>query len=150
MKISWGTGIFLFYTFFAGMMFFQVYQSTRYDHSLVADDYYAKDIAYQSMYEKQQHSLALANPVQFVYAQAEQQLTIEFPHEVGQPTGEVVFYRPQQGKDDLRIPLKTNPSGAMIIPLDQLAAGRWRVQVDWQTASSTYYDETIIDLPTIQ
>ena len=63
MKFNWGTGIFLFYTFFAVTLFFQVYQSTQYDNHLVVDNYYEKDIQYQVQYEKIANSLGLEEKV---------------------------------------------------------------------------------------
>ncbi len=147
MKFTWGTGIFLFYTIFAGSLFYQVYKSTQYDHSLVAKDYYAKDIAYQTMYEKQQNSLSLAEPLRFDYQEKAEMLYIVFPSQLGKPDGKVTFYRPQTRKDDVFMDLVTNKKGQMIIPLKKMTSGRWHVQVDWVANKKAYYDELILDIP---
>ena len=147
MKFNWGTGIFVFYCVFATSLFLQVYQSTKYDRSLVADDYYAKDIAYQEMYDKKQNSLSLEEAVTFRFDNAEKQLKIQFPEAVGQPGGDVILYRPKTKKDDLHIPLRTNEEGAMLIPIDRIPSGSWIVQVDWKAEGKEYYDEYNLFIP---
>ena len=57
MKFNWGHGITLFYIVFVGTLVTVLIKSFGVDHSLVVDDYYAKDIAYQSQFDKSVNSL---------------------------------------------------------------------------------------------
>ena len=55
MRINWGTGLFIFFTFFVLTLAFVLYKSRQIDNALVFDDYYAEDIKYQQHFDKMQH-----------------------------------------------------------------------------------------------
>jgi hypothetical protein len=56
MKISWGTGIAIFYSFFVIAMLVFVYAATNQDISLVSDTYYEEDLSYQVKLDKIQQT----------------------------------------------------------------------------------------------
>ena len=56
MKISWGTGIAIFYSFFVIAMLVFVYAATKQDNSLVSDTYYEEDLSYQKKLDKMQRT----------------------------------------------------------------------------------------------
>jgi hypothetical protein len=147
-KFNWGTGIFLFYTVFAGSLFFQVYQSTRYDHSLVVEDYYAQDLDYQNTYEKKQHSLSLAQPVTATLSTGKEWLSIQFPEAIGSVSGEVLLYRPSSRQLDVNMPLIFDPEASLtaLIPVGKLTKGRWLAKISWQADGIDYLDEVTLDL----
>lgn len=60
MKLSWGTGIAIFYSVFVIVLVFVVVKSTSIDNALVTDDYYKKDLEYQTQIDKQVNSQGLA------------------------------------------------------------------------------------------
>ena len=59
MKFNWGTGITLFYITFMFTMIFMVYQSTLVERNLVVENYYEKDLQYQSHLDKLKNSSTL-------------------------------------------------------------------------------------------
>jgi hypothetical protein len=85
MKLNWGTSIAIFYILFAATMVGMVIKSKTYDHSLVTDDYYAKDLAYQQHYDKLANAKALATDLSI--GKVGQQVQFLFPKEMGQPSG---------------------------------------------------------------
>ena len=147
-KFTWGTGIFLFYTIFAGSLFFQVYQSTRYDHSLVVEDYYAQDLAYQQTYERKQNSLSLDQPVTVHLNDARDALDIAFPRDLGRIRGEVLLYRPSTRHLDTNAPLVFTPATPYraVIPTAGLATGRWLAKISWTAGEKEYLDEIVVDI----
>jgi nitrogen fixation protein FixH len=146
MKFNWGTGIFLFYGLFAAMLVFQVIKSTQYDHSLVVEEYYAEDLAYQEKYDKIQNSMDLEEPMTFNYEEESGLLILSFPFSGEAVAGKVLFYRPSTSRLDVELPLKVDASGQMVIPTMHLPQGRWTVEVDWSAMDTEYYNEKAFDL----
>ncbi|MEM6316061.1 MAG: FixH family protein [Bacteroidota bacterium] len=146
MKISWGTGIFLFYSFFATTLFYQVFKSTQYDHSLVVEDYYAKDLAYQSTFDKINNSNQLNTPMNINYFDLTRQLSLDFPEDLTPISGKVLLYRPDNKSLDLTLPIQVNAQNKMKIDMQTLAKGRWKVEVDWTADKVSYLNRATVDL----
>ena len=144
---NWGTGIFLFYTIFAGALFFVVYQSTKYDNSLVVDNYYDYDLAYQQQYDRLQNAANLEVPLKIQWASSEQELTLQFPPQIeAEISGELAFYRPDNKSLDWSLPIATDEANQMKVNLSKLPRGRWKTKVIWEAAAVPYFGERTIDL----
>ena len=141
MKINWGTGIFIFYVCFVGALIFQVYKSTTYDHYLVADNYYEKDIAYQSLFDKKQNSLRLSNPLKIEYNSTDEQLVLHFPNQMKSVNGNILFYRADDKNQDIEFVINANDNNEMMIPTASLKDGYWNVEVDWVAMNTSFFDE---------
>jgi hypothetical protein len=142
MKFNWGTGIFIFYTLFAITLISMVIRSTQYDHSLVAKDYYAEDLAYQSTFVKMENSLSLENPPVIKHNGGEELLRIQFSDKSVAPIGTVHLYRPNNEKLDKYYPVKIDAAGLWQISTKDLAPGYWKVKLAWQAAGTDYLDLT--------
>ncbi len=140
MKFNWGTGIFIFYTLFAVTLISMVIRSTQYDHSLVAKDYYAEDLAYQSTFIKMENSLSLENPPVIKHNGGEELLQIQFGNESIAPIGTVHLYRPDNEKLDKYYPIKIDAGGLWQISTKDLVPGMWKVKLAWQAAGTDYLD----------
>lgn len=143
---NWGHGIFAFYTVFAGVLFFSVYKSTQHNNTLVVEDYYAQDLAYQGQYERLQNSLNLPEKVKINWQSANKTVHLAFPDEVVNPTGTVAFYRPDNKDLDWQMPLRLDTLGQMDIDLSRLPAGRWKLQCIWDAEGTPYFDEKTLDI----
>ena len=60
--------------------------------------------------------------------------------------GTVTLYRPSDSRADQVVPLSVDASGEQQVVLLGLAAGRWRVQVEWETGETPYYHEQTMDI----
>ena len=116
------------------------------DISLVSNDYYKKEIAYQEEIVKQRNTAALVNPVRISYLGAKQLVNISFPEELKGAVGKVQFYRPSDAKKDYSLNLKVSESNMQDIPVNQLAKGLWVVKLEWQKAGKSYLKEQKIVL----
>ena len=114
-KFNWGHGIFVFYVVFVGAVVTALVASFGVDHSLVVDDYYAQDLAYQSQYDKTSNALR-SNAVAVDNDKQKQALTINF-EETQKVNGFVNFYRPSDKSEDFKVKLDDN---ATTIPTDKL------------------------------
>ncbi len=146
MKINWGTGIFIFYSCFAMTLFFQVYKSTQYDHSLVVEDYYAKDLAYQTTFDKLANSIALKNPLQIDYQKGLQQIQLTFPKTDKAVTGSILLYRASDKKADVLLPIRIDAQNNMVINAATLKTGRWKIEVDWIANGTPYLNRKTIEI----
>ncbi len=135
-KFNWGHGITLFYIIFVGAVITALVASFGVDRDLVADDYYAKDIAYQGQYEKMKNNLKSDN-LSIVYKKEEHILDFSFTKSEN-VTGFIEFYRPSSKKEDF---MKKIDQNRVIISTRDMSPGKWRVKVDWQEGRKSYYKE---------
>jgi hypothetical protein len=142
MKFNWGTGIAIFYTTFALFMIFMVIRSTYHDNSLVVDDYYAKDLAYQEQYDKIKNSNQLEQGLVIKNNGADRTLELTFPEGMGNIKGNVLFYRPSGSANDFSVKVDQPENGKMVIPIKEgIVTGYWIVKVDWVGDGKAFYDE---------
>lgn len=138
-KFNWGHGITLFYIFFVGIVVTALVASFGVDHSLVVDEYYSEDLAYQSKYDKMANSL---NSDNINIITAGEDVVISFPG-VEKVSGEVHFYRASDKSQDFTRNITSNQE---IFSKTTLSKGKWSVKVDWETGGKSYYKEEVIYL----
>jgi nitrogen fixation protein FixH len=137
MKFNWGTGIVIFYIFFAASMIAAVVATTRHPPQLVQKDYYALDLNYQAHLEKKQNAAALPAPPQVHFSDDQQVLRVKFPEGMTVAQGTAKCYRSATTRDD--VVLKMENCSAVEIPAAKLAAGRWHIELDWEGADGKKY-----------
>jgi nitrogen fixation protein FixH len=145
MKLNWGSGIAIVYTIFALAMLFAVYQSTKQDNSLVVENYYQKDLEYQTQIDKEVNTQGLLENLQIKYAGAENAVNLLFPTNLGPISGVILFFRPSNKALDFEMPIQMDAEGRQQISTQKLLPGLWKVQVNWSAAGKDYYtEETIV------
>ncbi|WP_116125431.1 FixH family protein [Lewinella sp. IMCC34183] len=144
MKLHWGHGIALFYLFFVGVLALAVVQSTRFDNSLVTEDYYLRDIHYQQEYERRSNSRQRGTPLEV--QRDGQAVRLRFPAGTGPASGTVLLYRPSTARHDRRVRVHLDPGGSMALPTGGLPRGRYVAIVEWSADGTDYYDELNLDL----
>lgn len=132
----WGHGITIFYIVFVLTLIMVLIKSTQIDNSLVVDDYYAKDLAYQQQYDKVANTMA-EDHLTIKYDQANQEMIFEF-HTDQLLDGQIQFYRPSNQKLDFIKKIKDNK---MVVKTDLMRVGRWKIKVDWTADKKAYYKE---------
>ena len=138
-KFNWGHGIFVFYVCFVTAVVTALIASFGVDHSLVVDDYYAQDLAYQSQYDKVKNNLESQN-VQVDLDKTNQQLTINI-NNTGKIQGAIEFYRPSDKSKDFNLELKDQVT---TISTKELLSGKWVLKIDWKEGDKSYYKEELI------
>jgi len=138
-KFNWGHGIFVFYICFVAAVITALVASFSVDHSLVVDDYYAKDLAYQKQYTKAKNNME-SQRVTINNDKATKSLTIDFIH-ADNVKGYIDFYRPSDKSKDFKIELKGTET---IIATDVLLPGKWILKIDWTEKGKPYYMEEMI------
>lgn len=143
MKFNWGTGIALVYGLFALSMVGAVFASQRYKPRLVQKNYYELDLNYQARLDKKQNAASLAEPPQVRFQAQTGTISIQFPAEM-QAVGTAKLYRSATVQDDLIV--KIEEKNMLEIPAQNLASGRWHVELDWESGGKAYFWETTITL----
>jgi nitrogen fixation protein FixH len=146
MKFNWGTGIALFFSIFVLSLVYVVYQTTLIDNSLVFDDYYAKDLAYQQHYDKLQNAMALKEKVEITNSRSESKVSIQFPRSVGNVSGEITFFCPSHSKSDFKLAVAPDQDFLQQIDSKGLRKGLWKVRINWEAAGKEFYSEETIVL----
>jgi hypothetical protein len=139
MKVSWGTGIAIFFSLFVLFMLFMVYKTTQVDFDLVSEDYYAKEIAYQGVIDKTQNYRKLNQNV--LLERKDGGLILKIPAEAINQSSSVKLqlFRPSDGKLDRS--LEFAGTSEINIPSTDFVQGKYLLKLEWETDSVGYYFE---------
>lgn len=134
MKLSWPKMIiasFALFMVFILVFVFLTLTDKRFDHELVTENYYGKELHLQKELDQQKKAYTInANPD--IYSTSEG-IIIQFPPKLDseEVKGTVSLYRPSDQRLDFEIPISLS-SSLMLIPDSLLVGGRWDITVNWQ------------------
>ncbi|MEO6760132.1 MAG: FixH family protein [Saprospiraceae bacterium] len=140
MKFNWGTGIVIFFVFFAVCMTSAVVATYNHPPQLMQEDYYALDLSYQERMEKKQNAAALSVFPTVRFDGANKLLQVKWPDGMIALSGTVHCYRSSTTQDDVTIPVKN--TSELLIPADGFMPGRWHAELDWLADGKKYFWET--------
>lgn len=147
MKWNWGKGLVVgMLMFMSFILYLVITMSTdkKYNHDLVTEEYYAKELAYQNEIDKQSNLKSLSTTING--QRTENGWLLSFPKEVNQTNsnGKVFLFRPSNQNLDFEIPLVLDKSN-LLIPDDRLLDGRWNITIEWETNGESYlYKNAIV------
>ncbi|MFN3316943.1 MAG: FixH family protein [Raineya sp.] len=137
--MNWGTKIAIslgaFITFILVLGFVMMYANKE----GVEKDYYEKDLLYEQEIQAQRNAQVLSERVQF-QIQAEN-LMIDFPKEIKNYEGVIVFQRPDDSKKDKTEKMQIAENSRQIINISGLQKGLWKVQAIWEMNGKKYQSE---------
>lgn len=115
--------------------------------SLVAEDYYAKELHYQEQIDKLRNAADLPEGVRITPMVG--RVLVELPDVfLGRTvTGEFFLMRPSDERSDRRLPLRVDPSGRATMDTAGLPSGAYSLQLEWQSDGVTYLVEEDLHLP---
>lgn len=133
MKINWGTAIVLaFIGFISFIMYFVVNMGTdsKYEHDLVTEDYYQKELKYQDDIDKIENAKKLDQNIS--WKKTDNGILLTFPKSLNLKDikGVVFLYRPSNKQLDFEIPISLSNHN-LLIPDNRLLGGRWNIIIDW-------------------
>ena len=144
-SLSWSTGIALVYgvfvSFFLGLVIYFSFFHKQVD--LVAENYYAQEIAYQDQMDRIERTQALPDLLKINHVYDQRVLTIAFPAnmEYTRIAGRIHFFRPSDAGQDRIVPLFLSNAGKQHISTRNLARGYWIIKIYWMTDNTEYYTE---------
>ena len=128
MNLNFGHGIFIFYLFFASILFYQVYKSTTVDHSLVAANYYEQDLAFQHTLDARNRGVNLPVVLQQM---DDRSIQIQFLGDEIPSTANLHLMRPDSKMADVEMELSNLEKANTINTPQQLIPGRWLGRIEW-------------------
>lgn len=143
MKFNWGTGIVLAILAFVGfIMYFFIITLTdkKYDHQLVTEKYYEKELEFQDNIEKEKATIADSMQVEIKQYEGKG-IDLIFPNKTKDKMviGLVKLYRPSDEKKDFVIPITgLNNQQIINIPDEKLLPGRWDISVEYSVDEKDY------------
>jgi len=125
--------------FISFIMFFVVKMITddKYEYDLVVEEYYKQEIGFQEELNAEKNAIELTENV--LIERTETGVLIEFPgnETASIPDGIVTFYRPSNKNLDFTKSILLEDQ-KMLIPKNEIAAGRWNISVKWKQNGKTY------------
>lgn len=114
--------------------------------SLVAEDYYTKELRYQEQIDKMHNTAALEVAVRV--SPLAGHLVLDFPEVFHgkEISGELFLMRPSDERADLRVPLRVDANGRFTVDTSKLLKGAYSLQLEWQADSVAYFLEENIHL----
>jgi hypothetical protein len=141
--MSWGYRVTILTLGFVCFMSFLVVSAFRQDFDLVAEDYYGKELKFQSQIDKQLNQQKLKDSLTCVVS--DNNVIIKFSDElIGKKIeGEIFFFRPSDKKKDFKIPIVSS-NGLQVVTKESFSKGRYLVQLDYTVDGKKYYEEKSI------
>lgn len=146
MNFNWGMGITLFYTLFMITMIYMVYQSTQVDRNLVVENYYEKDLQYQSHLDRLNNSARLKKDLDIFQNKEGHYLRFVFPKELTSVKGDILFYRPSDHSKDFNQAIELDEAYELRVPTSALLKGVWKIKVNWEGDEIPFYKEASIEI----
>jgi len=140
MKINWGTGIVIAIVSFIGfIMYFVITMTTdqKFNHDLVTEKYYEKELTYQAKIDAAQNAENLGEDI--LVEKTDKGLMLKFPKYFENDTmkGKVFLYRPSDKTMDVEIPFST-VRNYLLMPDKDLSDGRWNITVEMTHNKKSY------------
>lgn len=136
MRINWGVRMIILYCSFVVFMLTMVYLTAQEHFDLVTPDYYAQELKFQQVIDGKNNYHALQERISV--KQTETQVQISLPaSNTNIEKGEVYFYRPDNAKLDLRIPIQNQ----LALQKTTFSKGMYQIKTSWVIGAKAYFNE---------
>lgn len=144
MHMGWGTRIVI--AFVAGTCFllYFVVRSMMITTEMTEDNYYAKELAFNTHIEGVDNAKKLAHPITIMDTAGIIRITIDSSIAASLENGEVHFYNAASEKADRKLPLKTASSGNYFYDKTLFNKGKYIVKLSFDYNKKPYYTEETI------
>jgi len=140
MKWNWGKGIVVvILSFICFIMYFVIKMSVddSYNHELVTENYYAKEMTFQEDILAQENALYVKD--KFEFKKTNEGLMVTFPQDLEPQSikGKVFLYRPSNKALDIDFPIVLSGFN-LLIPDKHLVSGLWNISFDFEHKNKRY------------
>jgi hypothetical protein len=145
MKLNWGHGITIFITGFILFMGFLVYKTFTIDFDLVAEDYYAKELAYEDRMQQMGNVRDLGETPTVELNSSQVIVSLPDSQRDGS-SGTLMFYSPADKSSDREYTFEADKNGVFYVNTEQLPAQFYEVRVQWTNSGNNYYHTSDLHL----
>jgi len=146
MKIewNWGTKLLLAMILFMLLLLTFMVMSMKQSFYLVEKDYYPRALEYQNKIDKIENVKLLGEKVKIENMGDHVQFSFQqtfIPNEI---KGDIVFYRPSDGRLDITFPIQPDTAGQQLCNISSMTKGKYIVKLDYEVGGTGYYQEETI------
>jgi hypothetical protein len=120
--------------------------AARQNDSLVSKDYYEQEIRFQGQMDAIARAKQAGAAIRFDAVAGKVFISLPAEQMKQKPAGKIVFYRASASELDREFPLEPQADGVQLLEVSPLAAGSWRVRVNWTAGGREFYLEEKIVL----
>jgi len=136
--MNWGHKITIGFITFVLFMIGMVTISMNTDYSLVEENYYEEELAYQGAIDSQNNGKKWTKRIHI--AQVDDFIEMTFEDADAIKAGKVNFFRPSDAKLDFSFPIVEKLS----LPKNEIVPGKWIINLQWEYEGRQYSKEEII------
>lgn len=144
MKLNWGKGIAILYTTFVLFIAVMVYMAFGEKYDLVTEDYYQKEIEFQSTIDKKDNAKRLTSKLKVGIQDSK--VLLDFPQKNSLVEGVVHVFRPSDETLDFEQKFSVQ-NGIVEMELKQFVSGKYIIKTDWRVDEKDYYQEQTVVIP---
>ncbi len=146
--MNWGKGIILAFVGFFGVIFTLAYISMQQDISLVADNYYEQELAYEDQIERIKNTDGLLEKPGISVDKQQGQAKLQFPEGLKSSVyeGSIQFFRPSSAALDQTFDIRLDEAGLQTFDISRFPRGLWKVKISWKSKNREYYNEATMVL----
>lgn len=146
MKINWGWKLLIVYSIFVGITIALVLFMTSVNYDKVIDNYYEEELKYQEKIDMIERANDLPQKPEIKLDSISVKISLPEFLKKKQLKGNILFYRPNDKKMDINLPFVPDTNGVQVIPTNNLALGKWKIEFLWQLKDVKYFQEEVIML----
>lgn len=141
--MNWGTKIIIAFVCFIGVIFTMVYISMNQNISLVAENYYEEEMAYEDQIQRIKNNNALLQQIEFKLDRKTYEANFIYPNEIRQlfEKGTIQFFRASDSRLDKEFIMTAKSEGGQKIDLNGFRTGLWSIKIKWESKDKEYYKE---------
>lgn len=142
----WPIAIIAFFILFATFLATFVVWALGQKQDLVTENYYENEVRYQEQLDRLNRTQAQAGQTAVTFDAARNCIVISLPVAQAQgASGRIHLYRPSNAKLDLEVPLAINAGGMQTLDAKAMAAGLWKVRIEWIVNGQEYFfDQAVV------
>lgn len=140
--MNWGHYITIAFILFGAFIMYMVIRAFQMDFDLVAEDYYAQEIAYQDKITQKSNFEELG--VEIKISQKPEGIKVVFPPVIKKPIGEIYFYHPSRKIFDKKFVIDLDKDGVQMIDRNELVGGKYHIKLTWKEEEREYFFQKIL------
>ena len=145
--MNWGHKILLVIIAFVLIMFGMVYIAFQQNNELIDNNYYEKEVKYQSLIDASRRLNDASN--QKIFTQNESIISIKLPINLVQKfnNGKIEFLKNDDQSKDIRVSFVPDSLGVYNIEKNKFGKGSFTARVEWYNEKTMYYrtEKLILD-----
>ena len=141
--MNWGTKIIVAFACFIGVISTMVYISMNQNISLVAENYYEEEMAYEDQIQRIKNNNALVQQIEFKLDRKTYEANFIYPNEIKNSfqKGTIQFFRASDARLDKEFAMTPKSVGGQKIDLNGFRTGLWSIKIKWESKDKEYYKE---------